>query len=114
MTVIQDALALPIAEPTYTPAMTLEQRYEAWREVNGHVVDAAEATAAEWFAAGHQRLGIKAIFERLRWESGVREHGNVWKLDNAMTSRVARDLLDRRPEWHGRILTRALASERAS
>lgn len=111
MTVIQDALALPIAEPTYTPAMTLEQRYEAWREVNGHVVDACESAAAQWLAR-HERVGVKAIFERLRWESGVSEHGTVWKLDNRMTSRVARDLLDRHPEWQGRIATRVLASER--
>ena len=102
----------PIVEPTYTPGMTLDERYAAWREVNGHVIDACEAYASTWLAR-HRSVGVKAIFEALRWQSGISESGSVWKLDNRMTSRVARDLLARHPEWEGRIFTRALASERS-
>lgn len=113
MTVTQPTLDLgPVAEPVYTPGMTLDERYAAWREVNGHVVAAFEAAVTQWFRAGHEHVGAKQVAEHLRWSSGIREAGNLWKLDNSMVSRIARDLLARHPEWEGRIRTRALASER--
>ena len=109
----QLALDLAIVAPAYVPGMTLAERYEAWRAVNGHVVDAFEHYAAVWLSR-HERVGAKQIAEQLRWASGVSESGTAWKLDNNMTSRVARELLERHPEWAGRITVRALSSERAA
>lgn len=110
---VQPTLDLgPLAEPTYTPGMTLDERYEAWRAVNGHVVDAFDHYAAVWLSR-HERVGAKALAERLRWETGVRGDGDAWKVNNNYVSRIARELLDRHPEWQGRIATRVLASERS-
>lgn len=113
MTAVQTALDLPVVAPDYAPGMTLDEQFDAWAEVNPHVIDACEEQAAQWLAR-HRAVGVKAIFETLRWQSGVSERGTVWKLDNRWTSRIARVLLDRHPEWVGRIRTRALAAERGT
>ena len=110
--VIQDPLDLPIVAPAYTPGMTLEQRYEAWREVNGHVVDALEDVVREWLAAGQRKVGVKFAGEVLRWRTGTRAHGDAWAINNSYLSRCARELIERHPSWASHIETRALASER--
>lgn len=112
MTVIQDALALPIAEPTYTPAMTLEQRYEAWREVNGHVVAEFERRTRRLVDAGRSRIGMKMIAEAIRYETSLRSVGDPWRVNNSYTSFIARELIRRHPQWSALIETRALATER--
>ena len=39
------------------------------------------------------------------------DHGRrLWRLDNTFTAYYARLMLDRHPEWQGRIETRSLAS----
>lgn len=103
----------PLTEPDYETGMTLDERYAAWIDANPHVLDAFEQVAAEWLAV-RPRVGVKALAEQLRWRSGLRTEADPWKVNNSYVSRVARDLLARRPEWVGRIETRTLASERAA
>jgi len=113
MTAAQLALDLsPLTEPDYTPALTLDDRYALWTEANPHAVPAFEALAEEWLTA-RKRIGVKALAEILRHRTDFDTNGNGWKIDNSMLSRVARDLVRRRPDWDDRIERRALASERA-
>lgn len=100
----------PLDVPDYAPELTIAERFDAFHEANPHVADALEALAGQWLAR-HKRVGMKALVERLRWESGIQTTG-VWKLNNNFTSLYARLLLARHPEWVGRIETRALATER--
>ena len=102
----------PLREPDYTPELTLDERYALWTEANPHVLDAFEALAEEWLTV-RKRIGVKALAEILRYRTDFETQGSGWKIDNSMLSRVARDLLARRPEWTGRIEVRALAKERA-
>ncbi len=94
----------PLVAPDYEPELTLADRYAAFRDANPHVLDAFEAVAAQWLA-GHQRVGMKAVAERIRWETGIRT-GDAWKVNNSFVAFIARDLLERRPEWRSRIETR--------
>lgn len=103
----------PISEPERVVGLTLDERFDAFHATNPHVADAIETLAAQWLSR-HAKVGIKAVMERLRWESGLSTHGEVWRLNNSYTSRYARMMLDRRPDWAGRIEVRALASERAA
>ena len=98
---------LELIAPDYEPELTLAERYAAFKAANPHVLDAFEHVAAEWLAAGHARVGMKAVAERIRWETGVRM-GAAWKVNNSFVSLIARDLIDRRPEWSDAIETRAL------
>jgi hypothetical protein len=102
----QLALTFPdLITPEYEPEMTLADRFAAFHASNPHVADALEHLAAQWLAR-HERVGMKALFERLRWESGIRTEGSAYVLNNSWTAFYSRLLLDRRPEWAGRITTR--------
>jgi hypothetical protein len=91
--------------PGYAPEMTLADRFAAFHASNPHVADALEHLAEQWLAR-HERVGMKALFERLRWESGIRTEGSAYVLNNSWTAFYSRLILDRRPEWTGRITTR--------
>lgn len=103
-----DQLALPIAdliEPEYDRTLSLADQWQQFHEANPHVADALELLAEQWLAR-HQRVGMKALWERLRWESGIRTDGKPYALNNNWPAFYARLLIARRPEWAGRIQTR--------
>lgn len=97
----------PLTEPTYLATDSIADKFTAFHEANPHVARALETLAAQWLAR-HQKVGMKALFERLRWESGLQTEGDAYRLNNSYTSLYARLLLARRPEWEGRIETRIL------
>ena len=102
----------PLDVPDYAPELTIAERFALFHEANPHVADALEHLAGQWLAR-HQRVGMKAITEALRWRTGIETtDSSPWRLNNNYTSLYARLLLDRHPEWAGRIETRALATER--
>lgn len=101
----------PLVEPIYEPEMTPAERFAAFHQANPRVAEAIEAMCRQWLAR-HPKVGIKAVFENLRWQSGLTTVGGSWRLDNTFTAYYARLMLDRHPEWQGRIETRSLASER--
>lgn len=95
----------PLIEPTFTPDMSLADRFEAWHAANPHVADALELLAASWLEH-HEAVGMGALYERLRWESGIRTEGDAYKLNNSYRAFHSRVLLDRHPNWVGRIRIR--------
>lgn len=116
MTAVAEELHLDltgIVEPHYDPHLSIDEQFALFHALNPRVADAVEALASQWLSR-HPKVGVKAIFERLRWESGIQTVGEPWRLNNNFTSRYARLLLARRPEWAGRIEVRSLASERVA
>ena len=104
-----DQLALPLAPlvvPDYEPELTIAERFDAFHAANPHVADALELLARQWLDAGHKRVGIKALIERLRWEYGIRTEGDSFRLNNTLTSHYARLLIERRPEWADALVIR--------
>lgn len=100
----------PLTEPDYSPDLSIAERFALFHEQNCHVADALEVLAAQWFAAGHRRIGVKALFERLRWEVGIQTTGDVWRLNNDYTAHYGRLLIERHPEWADAIHLRELRS----
>lgn len=88
----------PLVHPEYTKGLTKGERFEIFHAANPQVARALEALAAEWLA-NRSKVSAKALYERLRWESGIRTQGDVWKLNNNFTAYYARLLVERRPEW---------------
>lgn len=74
-------------------------------DANPHVADTLESLADSWLLL-HDRIGVKALFERCRWESGIQTRGDIWRLNNSWTSFYARLLIERRPEWQDAICLR--------
>lgn len=113
MSADQLTLAFPdLVEPEYHAEATLAERFAAFHQANPNVADALEALAAQWLAAGHRKVGMKALVERLRWESGIRTAGDVWRINNSHVAFYARLLIERRPEWADAIETRAAQADR--
>lgn len=97
----------PLVEPEYDADLPIAERFALFHEANPHVAHALEALAGQWLAR-HSRVGMKALFERLRWESGIATVGDAYRLNNDFTSHYARLLIERRPEWADAIETRRL------
>lgn len=73
----------------------LRENAERWMAENAEVVALFEQFAVELMKAG-QQFGIKALFERVRWEVAIIQRG-TFKLNNNHAPYVARELLRRQP-----------------
>lgn len=94
-----------LVDPSYTPQQTNRERFEAFHAANPRIADVFERLIEQWLAAGHERVGMKAVAERIRWEWGV-THGDAFKLNNNHVAYYAELMLARRPEWASAIQTR--------
>lgn len=107
-----DYALFELAVPDYDEGLSLAERYAVWADANGHVIDAMESLAREWLDAGNRRLSMRALWERLRWESGIRSTTGPFKLNNDWPPFIARTLIARNPSWAEAISTRrAVADE---
>lgn len=102
----------PLNDVTYAEHLSITERFTLFHAANPHVADALERLAEPWLAR-HSHASMKALFERLRWESGIQTTGDVYVLNNDFTAYYSRLLMERRPEWAGAFRTRALKAEQA-
>lgn len=101
----------PLTEPDYSPDLTIAERFSLFHAENPHVADALEVLAEQWLAT-HSHVGMKALLERLRWESGIQTAGDAYRLNNNYTAHYARLLIERRPEWSEAFALRTCRTER--
>lgn len=101
----------PLTTPEYDAGASLADRFAAFHASNPHVAVAIEALTEQWFAAGHKRASMDAVMHRLRWESGLQTHGDVYRLNNSWAAFYSRLMLERHPEWTGRIQTRKACAD---
>lgn len=107
----QPQLALPIADLVHAdpdPTLTIADRFETFHADNPWVFQALEALTQGWLAKGHRRVGVKQMFEVIRWQYGMTTGDQGFRCNNDFTSRYARLLIDRHPEWADAIETRRL------
>ena len=105
-----DQLALdlsPLVQPDYSPRASIEERFAQFHASNPHVLTALETLAADFLAAGRERIGIGMLFEVLRYQSGIRTTGDVYALNNDYRALYVRLMLERHPEWQPAFETRA-------
>lgn len=103
-------LELPIADlviPEYAERATIQERWELWERANPWVVPFVEALIRRLLDKGHTRVGLKQCWEVVRYEYGATT-GDRFKANNDFTSRAARLILQRHPEWGPFIETREL------
>lgn len=100
----------PLQTPDYAPDATIQERFEAFHELNPHVLDALETLVRQFLESGRERLAIGALFERLRWEHDVRTTGDPFRLNNNYRSRYVRLMVERHPGWEPVFATRCLTT----
>lgn len=89
----------PVFEPS-TP--TIGDAFEAFHTANPWVYDALVTLARDLRARGHERVGMKMLFEVLRWNWMLTTSSpDGFKLNNNMTSRYARLIMDNEPDLAG-------------
>ena len=98
MTATQPAL------PTLSP---LDIAFSDYHTANPHVADMLARLARQARARGRTRIGMKMLFEVVRWEHTLTTTGE-FKLNNNLTSRYARLLMNEHPDLAGMFETREL------
>lgn len=96
-----EQLTLPLGTfvvPEQVEHLTLDERFARFHAANPWVSGALIALIEDAKAHGEQRVGIKALFERLRWTWARQAQGERWRLNNSLTSRYARHIAEVRPD----------------
>lgn len=93
----------------------IEQAFLEFHKANPIVYTQLVRLAREWTAAGKAKLGIKTLFEKLRWEWHVAGLNDTegYKLNNNYTALYARLIMEREEDLKGLFETRSLAAERS-
>ncbi|MET8683659.1 hypothetical protein ABZV77_05530 [Streptomyces sp. NPDC004732] len=95
------APATPAVLPVFRPSLragsrpTLADRFLAYDAEHPYVYRALERLTAERIAAGATRIGLKGLFEELRWRLPQGMRG----LNNNYTALYARKLIEDHPQW---------------
>lgn len=92
------------------------EAFKLYDQQNPTVFVAFKQFAEEWRAAGHSHCGAGMIFERIRWETGIRAGRElglpVLKLNNNYRAYYARKLVAEDPEkWRGFFEFREVAEQ---
>jgi len=100
----------PLAKPTApdAPLNRLERQFRDFHSRNPQVYQTLVRLCREARAKGHRHIGIKMLWEVLRWESMVKTSGKPWKLNNNYSSRYARLIMRQEPDLDGFFETRGL------
>ena len=89
----------------------LDQEFATWRRKHPEAWAELVNLCLRWRRMGHARWSVKAAFEVVRWEravAGLPAPDEVWKLNNNLTSRVARALMAEDSALAGMFETREL------
>lgn len=84
------------------PRETHEEKWRAFHARNPQVYELLRAKALYAVRRGHKRLGLRTIWEALRWDLTVQvDSADDFKLNDHYTPFYARELMAREPELAG-------------
>lgn len=89
----------------------LARRARAFHDANPQVMAKLVDIGRDLRRRGVQRVGIKLLFERLRWLSSVRTEGDKYALNNNYTAWYARQLMEQYAELEGLFAIRDSAHD---
>lgn len=96
----QARLAFVPDDPPEAPS-SMQDRFELFHRDNPTVLDEIVKLARERRVAGWRRCGMKAIFERLRWDRGPVTEGDDFRLNNNFHAFYARLTVSAAPDLEG-------------
>lgn len=86
----------------------IEKAFLDFHRLNPHVYDELVVLTRELRSRGVMRVGIKMLFEVLRWKHLLRTSGDTFKLNNNYHSYYARLIMLNEPDLKGIFETRRL------
>lgn len=97
---------------TFEPAS--QSRFDEYHAANPQVYALLRRFALEAKRSGRERLGIKALFERVRWYTDVEAKADSFKVNNNYTAFYARLLMEQEPELKDFFETRRSKADEAA
>ena len=91
-----------------TAGHTIVEDFRRFHEDNPHVYRRLVELARAWNERRGTAVGIKMLFEVLRWEVAMSSTGDEFKLNNNYHSYYARLIMDREPDLDGIFQLRRL------
>lgn len=90
--------------------LPLDEQFKLFHAANPQVYELFRALTRRLVQAGRRKVGAKMVWERIRWEYALATEGDAYKLNNNLTSRYARLVMEREPDLAGIFETRELRS----
>lgn len=90
---------------------TIDDDFHAYDSAHPQVFEMFKRFAYEARAAGMERFGGKAIWERLRWFCAIEKGGETPRLNNNYVSRYVRKLCEECPDLASLFETRELKAK---
>lgn len=91
---------------------TLAERFADFHAKSPQVYSTLVALARQWVrATGRRRVGVKALFERARWELALNTSDPDFKLNNSYAPFYARLIMAQEPDLLGLFETRTSAAD---
>ena len=84
----------------------VERDFRTFHRTNPHVLRSLIKLTSDLHEAGFNRIGMKMLFEVLRWQTMLETRGDDFRLNNNYTAYYARLLMHRRPEFKGMFAVR--------
>lgn len=97
-----------LVRPPSVEGQTIQERFESFHKLNPWVYEALAVLAGTYVRSGRKHIGMKHLCEIVRWEYFKATRGDDFRLNNNWTSRYARLLLEKHPEYEGVIEFRRL------
>lgn len=91
---------------------TIEERFEVFHLENPHIFEGLKEISLSIKRSGRSRYGVKALFERLRWDYSTTTTGKDFKLSNDFTALYARKLMEEVPDLKNFFQTKKRKSKR--
>lgn len=107
----EDLPIAPLVQPDVDQTdLSIQERFDLFHAANPWVLDALERLTADYLASGQERLGIRMLWEVLRWRynRATQDPTSSFKVNDHYHSRYVRLLVDRHPGWASAFHTRAL------
>jgi hypothetical protein len=87
-----------------------ERKFQKFHQENPQVYRELAELARQAKRRGRRKIGIKMLFEVVRWNRFLQTTDKEFKLNNNLHSRYARLLMEREPELRGIFNLRELKS----
>jgi hypothetical protein len=94
----------------FAPPSPLDQKFWDFYRKNPQVMEKLIHLTAQAKRAGRKKIGMKMLFEVIRWEHFISTKGDDFKLNNSYTSRYTRLLIEQHPEFESMFETRRIRS----
>ncbi len=110
MSSYEQADLFSVPEPERPP--TIAQRFEQFHQANPAVYAALVRLAREWVRnTGRRKIGVSALFERLRWEIALSTTDPDFKVNNDYRAFYARRIMAQEPDLADVFETRRSAAD---